>query len=486
MAPERRASLHLEGQLIVARFGLAIATRTNVGPFTGSPVRPKVSSVAWGPARGAAGLQSIGELGDSRTMSLQGKKIVLLVSGGIAAYKAADLASRIKKAGADVRVAMTASAAKFVAPLTFEAICGHPVYERVFDTAESYRMDHIGWARWADALVAAPATADFISRMAQGRANDAPLTLYLAFRGPVWIAPAMNTAMWEHPATRANIERLRGWGVRVFEPGAGPLACGEVGEGRMAEPESIVRALTAAFGRKLEHREHAELPAPASASDQPLKGKRVLITAGPTREALDPIRFISNRSTGRMGTALAAVARDLGAEVLLIHGPLSAPIPQGVRAVPAEGSKDMLRAVQTEFPACDVAIFAAAVANYGAGDIQTKKIKGGAELDLRLFRTQDIAAWAGAHRNGTGQILVGFAAESENLMEAAERKLRDKRMDMIFANPIGVEGVGFEADSNTVTLITREGHREGSGRRPKSEIAGWIWERILARMRPGG
>lgn len=419
-------------------------------------------------------------------MSLRGKKIIVLVSGGIAAYKAADLVSRLKKAGAEVRVAMTASAGKFVAPLTFEAISGHPVYDRVFDAAESYRMDHIGWARWADALVAAPATADFISRMAQGRANDAALTLYLAFRGPTWIAPAMNTAMWEHPATKANVERVRGYGVRVFEPGAGTLACGEIGEGRMAEPEAIVRALLAAFGPKLEHRGHGELPAPESVLEQPMRGKRALITAGPTRESLDPIRFISNRSTGQMGTALAAVARDLGAEVLLIHGPMSAPIPEGIRAIPAEGARDMLAAVQGELAGCDVAIFAAAVANYGAGDIQAKKIKGGPELDLKLYRTQDIAAWAGAHRNGSRQVLVGFAAESENLMEAAERKLRDKQLDMIFANPIGVEGVGFAADSNTVTLLTREGHRETSERRPKAEIAGWIWERILARMGQAG
>lgn len=415
-------------------------------------------------------------------MSLQGKKFVVLVSGGIAAYKAADLVSRLRKAGAEVRVAMTRAAGKFVAPLTFEAISGHPVYDRVFDTADAYRMDHIGWARWADGLIAAPATADFLARMAQGLADDGPLTLYLAFRGPVWAAPAMNTAMWEHPATRANVETLRSRGVHLFDPGSGTLACGEVGEGRMAEPEAIVRTLTAAFAPRLEQREKGVLPPPESMRERPLRGKRVIITSGPTRESLDPIRFISNRSTGRMGSALAAAARDLGAEVVLIHGPMSAPIPEGVRAVPAEDARTMLAAVQAEFPLCDVAIFAAAVANYGAGETQQKKIKGGPELELKLFRTTDIAAWAGAHRNGSGQVVVGFAAESENLMDAAERKLRDKQLDVIFANPIGVEGVGFEADSNKVTMLTREGRREDSGRRPKAEIAGWIWERILERM----
>lgn len=419
-------------------------------------------------------------------MSVKGKKIVLLVTGGIAAYKAADLTSRLKKAGAEVRVAMTRSAKKFVAPLTFEAICGHPVYEKVFDTADAYRMDHIGWARWADAVIAAPATADFLARMAQGRANDGPLTLYLAFRGPVWVAPAMNTAMWEHPATQANLETLRSRGVHLFAPGSGPLACGEIGDGRMAEPEAIIRALSAWFAPRLEAHRHGELPAPESRPDLPLKGKRVIITAGPTRENLDPIRFISNRSTGRMGTALAAAALARGAEVTLIHGPMSAPLPEGVRSVPAEDARTMLKAVETEFPACDVAIFAAAVANYGVGERQTQKIKGGAELDLKLYRTPDIAAWAGSHRNGSGQIVVGFAAESENLIEAAERKLKDKQLDMIFANPIGVEGVGFEADSNTVTLLTKEGTRVASERQTKAEIAQWIWDRISERLPAGG
>lgn len=415
-------------------------------------------------------------------MSVQGKKIVLLVTGGIAAYKAADLTSRLKKAGAEVRVAMTRSAKKFVAPLTFEAICGHPVYEKVFDTADAYRMDHIGWARWADALVAAPATADFLARMAHGRADDAPLTLHLAFRGPVWVAPAMNTAMWEHPATQDNLRILERRGVHLFAPGAGPLACGEVGDGRMAEPEAIVRALGAWFSPKLEAHRHEELPAPETAQAGPLKGKRVIITAGPTRENLDPIRFISNRSTGRMGAALAEAALAREAEVTLIHGPMSAPVPAGVRAIPAEDARAMLKAVEAEFPACDVAIFAAAVANYGVGERQTRKIKGGAELELKLHRTPDIAAWAGSHRNGSGQIVVGFAAESENLLESAERKLRDKQLDMIFANPIGVEGVGFEADSNTVTLLTKEGTREASERQSKAEIAQWIWDRIGERL----
>jgi phosphopantothenoylcysteine decarboxylase/phosphopantothenate--cysteine ligase len=320
--------------------------------------------------------------------------------------------------------------------------------------------------------------------MAHGLADDAPLTLYLAFRGPVWVAPAMNTAMWEHPATRANVQTLRTRDVHLFAPGSGPLACGEVGDGRMAEPDAIVRSLVTWFAPKLENHPHGELPAPESATARTLQGKRVMITAGPTRESLDPIRYISNRSTGRMGSALAREARARGAEVTLIHGPMIVPVPEGVRAVPAEDASGMLKAVQSEFPGSDVAIFAAAVANYGAGERQTGKIKGGAELDLKLYRTEDIAAWAGSHRNGSGQIVVGFAAESENLIEAARGKLQNKQLDMIFANPIGVEGVGFEADSNSVTLLTREGEQDSSDRRSKDEIAAWIWDRIEARMAP--
>lgn len=406
-------------------------------------------------------------------MSVQGKKVVLMVSGGIAAYKAADLASRLRKAGAEVRVAMTRAATKFVAPLTFEAIAGHPVYRAVFDEPESYRMEHIEWARWADAAIVAPATAHFIAAMAHGLADDAPLTFYLAFRGPVWVAPAMNTAMWDHAATRANLATLAERGVQVIGPGSGPLACGEVGEGRMAEPEAIVSSL---------ERGLAPGTAPASGDDKkPLSGQKVLITAGPTREALDPIRFISNRSTGRMGVSLADEAVRLGAEVTLVHGPMSVAIPSGVRSIAAEDAEAMLRAVQEHFPASRIAIFVAAVANYRAARKAGHKIKGGDRLQLDLVRTPDIAAWAGANRNGHDQLVVGFAAESEDLIAKAKDKLKAKHLDLIFANPIGVEGIGFDADKNTVTMIDTEGRETGSGTMPKSNLAGWMWSRLLER-----
>ena len=418
-------------------------------------------------------------------MDIKGRRIAVAVTGGIAAYKAADLTSRLRKEGAEVRVAMTRSAKKFVGPLTFEAISGHPVYRKVFDQPNAYRMEHIEWARWADGLVVAPATADFIARMAQGLADDAPLTLYLAFAGPVWIAPAMNTTMWEHPATQANVEILRGRGVEVIGPGSGPLACGEVGDGRMAEPEEIVRILAEGLEASLGGSPRSRDERDAGDRPRPLAGERVLITAGPTREALDPIRFISNRSTGRMGSALAAAAMRLGAQVTLIHGPLAAPIPEGAESVPAEDARAMLRSVQERLAGCKVAIFAAAVSNYRAASTSEHKIKGGDRLQLDLVRTPDIAAWAGNHRNGNGQIVVGFAAESENLIEAAKKKLEEKNLDLVFANPIGVAGVGFEADSNQVTMIGRDGGQADSGRMKKDRIADWIWERILERMGGG-
>lgn len=412
-------------------------------------------------------------------MSLSGKKVVLAVTGGIAAYKAADLASKLRKADAEVRVAMTRSARNFVAPLTFEAIAGHPIYGEVFGEQNSYRMEHIEWARWADLMVVAPATADFIARMAHGIADDAPLTLYLAFRGPVWVAPAMNTAMWEHAATRANMAMLLPRLAGVIGPEAGDLACGEVGEGRLATPEKIVAALESHF-------DGGAKPQSADASSRrPLAGVSVLITSGPTREPLDPIRFISNRSTGRMGAALAAAASRLGARVILVHGPMAARVPLGVESVSAEDSGAMLRAVQERIGECRIAIFAAAVANYRAENSEQKKIKGGKSLKLELVRTPDIAAWAGGNRGGVEKYLVGFAAESEDLIEAAKRKLADKKLDLIFANPIGVPGVGFESESNAVTMISKKGEQIDSGRMPKDDVADWIWERILERARLG-
>ena len=393
----------------------------------------------------------------------------MAVTGGIAAYKVADCVSRLRKTGAEVRVAMTEAATRFVQPLTFESLCGHPVYSDVFARPSAWEMEHIAWARWADALLIAPATANVIAKLAHGLADDAVTTLALAFTGPVWVAPAMNTAMLNHRATRHNLELLAARGVRVIEPGAGLLACGEVGPGRLAEPEELIAALARGLGGER-----------AAGS---LAGRRILITAGPTREPLDPIRFISNRSTGRMGAELAAEALARGAQVRLIHGPLAVAIPPGCDAVPAETARAMLDAVQQAWPETDIAIFAAAVANYEGARVAGGKLKGGETLTLALRRTPDIAAWAGANRR-PGQVLVGFAAESEDLIAAARRKLQAKRLDLICANPIGEPGIGFTAEQNRVTLLTGDEAAEPvtSPTADKRAIAAWILDHVEQRL----
>jgi phosphopantothenoylcysteine decarboxylase/phosphopantothenate--cysteine ligase len=405
-------------------------------------------------------------------MPLSARKIVVIVSGGIAAYKSADLVSRLRKAGAQVRVVLTHSARQFVTPLTFETLSGHPVYTELFERTQSWEMEHIAWARWADGVVVAPATAHLLARMALGLADDAATTLLLAYQGPVWVAPAMNTAMLTHPATEQNMATLGSRGIRFIEAEPGLLACGEMGAGRMAEPETIVRIIAAAL---------SQLPpspgSPAGEPTQSLAGKRVLVTAGPTREMLDPIRFISNRSTGRMGTALAAEALTRGAEVLLVHGPMTVPAPDGARPERVDSAQEMLAAVKRAWDGIDIAVFAAAVANYESAQSAGQKIKGGETLTLALRRTPDIAAWAGAHKRA-GQVLVGFAAESENLLAAAEGKLRAKELDLICANAIGQEGVGFEESRNEVTLLTRDGGRLDSPRETKERVAAWIWDQI--------
>ena len=409
-------------------------------------------------------------------MGLNQKKIVVIVSGGIAAYKSADLVSRLCKAGAAVRVVMTRAARQFVTPLTFESLCGYPVYEEVFERPGSWEMEHISWARWADGIVVAPATANLLAKMALGLADDAASTLILAYQGPLWVVPAMNTAMLTHPATEQNIATLDARGVHIIEPTEGRLACGEIGSGRMAEPETIVRILAA--GLAGEGEKVRDLAEPALPSDSPLAGKRVLITAGPTREMLDPIRFISNRSSGRMATALAAEAMARGARVVLVHGVMSAPVPEGAEAVPVVGAREMLTAVQSYWDQVDLAVFAAAVANYEAAQPAGQKLKGGETMTLELRRTPDIAAWAGHHRR-KGQVLIGFAAESENLLAAAKRKLREKNLDFICANAIGQEGIGFESEQNQITLLGRDGCQIESPRIPKVQVATWVWDRIL-------
>lgn len=413
-------------------------------------------------------------------MDLFEKKIVVVVSGGIAAYKSADLVSRLRKTGALVRVVMTAAARQFVTPLTFESLSGHRVYEEVFERPDSWEMEHISWAQWADAVLVAPATANLIAKMALGLADDAASTLLLACRAPVWVAPAMNTAMWEHPATVGNVQTLRERGATILEPGSGRLACGDIGAGRMAEPEAIVNALQKWFSSgKGDRPEAGASPTLTShpVNGKSLSGQTVLITAGPTREYLDPIRFISNRSSGRMGAELAAESVARGAGVIFIHGPLAIDVPEGVEAVPIQSARDLLAAVQRHLGRADIAIFAAAVANYEQGEVASEKLKEGETLALQLQRTPDVAAWAGRHRR-PGQTLVGFAAESRDLTAAARRKLAAKQMDLICANPIGEQGVGFESGENRILLVSGEGEPLASPQAPKRQIAAWIFDQI--------
>jgi phosphopantothenoylcysteine decarboxylase/phosphopantothenate--cysteine ligase len=425
-------------------------------------------------------------------MSLNKRKLVVVVSGGIAAYKSADLVSRLRKAGAEVRVVMTEAARQFVAPLTFETLSGHPVYEHVFDRPASWEMEHISWAHWADGIVVAPATANLLAKLALGLADDAASTLLLAWQGPLWIAPAMNTAMLMHPATQQNLETLQHRGVHMIAPGSGMLACGDVGPGRMAEPEEIVAQVVAqldaaprlssanagseALQEVLAHGIDLTIDATKQGS---LVGKTVLVTTGPTREALDPIRYLSNRSTGQMGCELASEAQRRGARVILVHGALGVALPAGCQAVPIDSARELLAAVQAHWGEVDIACFVAAVANYESAQAAGDKIKGGETLTLQLRRTPDIAAWCGAHRR-PGQLLIGFCAESQNLLETAQRKLEAKGLDFICANPIGQPGIGFASAENQITLLGRGGEKIELPRAPKRQIAAAIWDATLA------
>ena len=395
---------------------------------------------------------------------LAGKNVLLGVSGGIAAYKAPDLVRRLREQGAEVRVVMTAAAARFVSPLTFQAVSGHPVRDSLWDDAAEAAMGHIELARWADLVLIAPATADCLARLAAGMADDLLTTLCLATAAPLCVAPAMNRQMWSHAATQDNLRRLRGRGVRVLGPAEGAQACGETGAGRMLEPAEIGAALA------------------AENAGGPLQGRKVLVTAGPTREALDPVRYLSNRSSGKMGYAVAAAAQAAGAEVVLVSGPVSVAPPAGVRVVAVETAAQMLGAVQAELQGTAVFIAAAAVADYRPAEPAGRKIKKQAEeLQLALVRNPDILAAVAAAR--PRPFVVGFAAETDDVEANARQKLEAKRLDMIAANPVGPEQ-GFDREDNTLQVLWPGGGRDlGSG--AKSELARQLVELMVERMRAG-
>jgi phosphopantothenoylcysteine decarboxylase/phosphopantothenate--cysteine ligase len=373
--------------------------------------------------------------------SMQGKRILLGVTGGIAAYKSADLVRRLRERGAEVQVVMTEAAREFVGPLTFQALSGRPVRSQLWDAAAEAAMGHIELARWAELVLIAPASADFLARLAGGSANDLLATLCLATQAPIAVAPAMNRIMWANAATAANVATLRERGVHVLGPAPGEQACGEIGEGRMLEPTEIA--------------DRIDLLLPRSG---PLQGRRVLITAGPTRERIDPVRFISNRSSGKMGFAVAQAAREAGAQVVLVAGPVSVPTPAGVTRVDVESAESMLAAVLREVEAADIFISTAAVADYRPANPQGQKIKKtSTTLDLNMERTADVLATVAARPRRP--FVVGFAAETESVEQNARAKLLKKNLDMIAANEVGDHKV-FECEDNHLIVLWRNGRRD--------------------------
>ncbi len=371
--------------------------------------------------------------------TLTGKHILLGVAGGIAAYKSAELVRQLRAQGARVRVVMTAGAREFITPLTLQALSGNPVHSELLDPDAEAAMGHIELARWADALLVAPATADFIARLQQGRADDLLTAVALACDAPVAVAPAMNRAMWENPATKANIATLKARGIHVFGPTSGEQACGEVGPGRLLEPEQLVTALGGLF------------------ETGALSGCRVLITAGPTREAIDPVRYISNHSSGRMGYAVARAVSEAGAEVVLVSGPVSLEAPPRVTRIDVVSADDMQHAVQEQVADCDIFIAVAAVADYRPEVVAPHKLKKSAgQMTLALTRNPDILAGVAALPDAP--FTVGFAAETDALEDNARAKRVAKSIDMIAANRVG-EGAGFDAHDNALQVYWQGGEQ---------------------------
>jgi phosphopantothenoylcysteine decarboxylase/phosphopantothenate--cysteine ligase len=369
---------------------------------------------------------------------LGGERILLGVSGGIAAYKAADLARRLQEAGAEVQVVMTESAQQFVTAMTFQALTGRPVRTSLWDAAAEAAMGHIELARWASRVLIAPASADLLARLAHGLANDLLTTVCLATESPITVVPAMNRAMWANAATQANVATLRARGAEVLGPGEGDQACGEVGAGRMLEPLQIVAALAA-----------RDVPAP-------LRGKHILISAGPTFEDLDPVRYLGNRSSGKMGFALACEAAAMGAQVTLVAGPVSLATPANVKRIDVRRAAQMRDAVLAALPGQDVYIGAAAVADYMPVATQARKIKKSAQsLTLELVRTPDVLSEVAANPNRP-LLVVGFAAETDDMEKHAREKLRGKGLDLIAANDVSVAGIGFESEDNALTVYAAD------------------------------
>jgi phosphopantothenoylcysteine decarboxylase/phosphopantothenate--cysteine ligase len=402
-------------------------------------------------------------------------KVMVGVSGGIAAYKAAEVVRSLQKQALEVRVVMTDSAQRFIQPLTFAALTGHKVITSLWPSPAAEEdlpaantdssIEHIAEAQWADALVVAPATAGILAKFAHGMADDFLTTMYLATAAPVLVAPAMNVNMWEHPATQANLEVLRQRGVRVIEPGSGELACGMVGAGRMAEPEFIASAVLNALGRSHD-----------------LAGETVLITAGGTREALDPVRFLGNRSSGKMGYALAEAAQSRGAKVILISAPSALYPPAHCELVKVTTAGEMRAAVLSRMPEATLVIKSAAVADYRPSIVADQKLKRTGPLTVEFLPTEDILAEVVRQRR-PGQLIVGFAAETENPLENGRAKLLRKGVDAIVVNDVSRDGIGFDSDNNGATFLTATTAQD-LPEMSKRKLADRILDEVVALRRP--
>lgn len=396
---------------------------------------------------------------------LQGKTVVLGVTGGIAAYKIASLASMLKKQHADVEVIMTEHAANFINPITFESLTGNKCLVDTFDRNFQFQVEHVALAKRADLFMIAPATANVIAKVAHGIADDMLTTTFLACKKPKYIVPAMNTQMYDNPITQDNLDICRRYGMHVIDPACGYLACGDTGAGKMPEPALLFEYIM------------QEL-----ACEKDLAGKRILVTAGPTREAIDPVRYITNHSTGKMGYAIARAAARRGAEVTLVSGPVELEVPLGVKLVPVVSAKDMFDAVTAVSGEQDAIVKAAAVADYRPAHVGTEKTKKtDGDMSIQLERTDDILAWLGEHRR-PGQVLCGFSMETQNMLENSKAKLIKKHIDMIVANNLKVEGAGFGTDTNIVTVITKDGAEEFE-KMTKDQVAHRLLDRIFGTER---
>lgn len=395
--------------------------------------------------------------------NLSGKTVILGVTGGIAAYKMANVASALRKSGAQVHCILTKNAANFITPLTFETLTNNRCIVDTFDRNFQYDVAHVSLAKAADLMLIAPATANVIAKLAHGLADDMLTTTVLAARCPKLVAPAMNTAMLENPATQENLKTLERYGFRIIQPAVGMLACKDVGSGKLPEPEVLVEEVNRELAR-----------------EKDMAGLRVTVTAGPTQEALDPVRFLTNHSSGKMGYAIAREAMLRGAEVTLISGPVALAVPMGVKVVPVTTAQDMLLAVQEALPETDILIKAAAVADYRPETVADNKLKKGeGDMSIPLERTADILAWVAQHRH-PGLFVCGFSMETEHMAENSRAKLAKKRLDMIVANNLKTQGAGFGVETNVVTLITPDSTAE-LPLMPKAQVAQALLTEILRR-----